>query len=207
MAETSYTHLRENLAGVLDKVVDDREVVRRPPQGRAGMSALLPADELAGLMETAHLLRSPANARRLMSALRGKGKRMSMADLRREVGLGPALNGRGFQASSSSEDLRYWVKTDRSVACGLSNLSIPFCEDPFQGVGKPEPLKYSIAGCWSRRITQEHRLVYKVSGESNRVPSGALSLLSRQPPHRRFDSAAVTPIAISAPAKAMNMSL
>jgi antitoxin YefM len=74
MAETTYRHLRENLAGVLDKVVDDREVVVVRRKGARDV-ALVPADELAGLMETAHLLRSPANARRLMSALRGKGKR------------------------------------------------------------------------------------------------------------------------------------
>jgi antitoxin YefM len=89
MAETTYTHLRENLAGVLDRVVDDREVVVVRRKGARDV-ALVPADELAGLMETAHLLRSPANARRLMSALRGKGKRMSIDDLRGEVGLGPA---------------------------------------------------------------------------------------------------------------------
>jgi antitoxin YefM len=89
MAETSYTHLRENLAAVLDKVVDDREVVLVRRKGARDV-ALVPADELAGLMETAHLLRSPANARRLMSALRGKGKRMSIGDVRREVGIGPA---------------------------------------------------------------------------------------------------------------------
>jgi antitoxin YefM len=88
MAETTYTHLRENLASVLDKVVDDREVVVVRRKGARDV-ALAPADELAGLMETAHLLRSPANARRLLSALRGKGKRLSIDDLRRKVGLGP----------------------------------------------------------------------------------------------------------------------
>ena len=67
--ETTYTHLRQNLASVLDQVVNDQEVVivRRR---RAADVALIPANELAGLMETAHLMRSPRNASRLLRALR-----------------------------------------------------------------------------------------------------------------------------------------
>jgi antitoxin YefM len=83
--------LRANLAAVLDRVVDDREVVVvRRKDGRD--VALVTAEELAGLEETAHLLRSPRNARRLLGALRRsekrQGKPMSMAQLRREIGLG-----------------------------------------------------------------------------------------------------------------------
>ena len=61
------------------------------------------------------------------------------------------------------QDLRYWVKTDRTVALRLLELVEAISRDPFQGIGKPEPLRYVLAGCWSRRITQEHRLVYRVS--------------------------------------------
>ncbi len=61
------------------------------------------------------------------------------------------------------EDLRYWVETDRNTALQVSQLIEAVIRDPFAGPGKPEPLKYLFAGCWSRRITQEHRLVYKVS--------------------------------------------
>jgi toxin YoeB len=64
------------------------------------------------------------------------------------------------------DDFRYWVKADRSVALRVLDLVESVLRDPLHGVGKPEPLKYSLAGCWSRRITQEHRLVYKVTGES-----------------------------------------
>jgi len=60
------------------------------------------------------------------------------------------------------EDLRFWVKTDRKAALRTLELVEATRRDPFQGVGKPEALKYLLAGCWSRRITQEHRLVYKV---------------------------------------------
>jgi len=61
------------------------------------------------------------------------------------------------------EDLRSWIETDRRVALRILDLMDAILRDPFQGVGKPEPLKYIFAGCWSRRITQEHRLVYRVS--------------------------------------------
>jgi toxin YoeB len=59
-------------------------------------------------------------------------------------------------------DLRYWIKTDRKIALRVFELIEAVLRDPFGGIGKPEPLKYLLAGCWSRRITQEHRLVYKV---------------------------------------------
>ena len=66
--ETTYTSLRENLASVLGRVADDHEVVLVRRKGQRDV-ALVPAAELAGLMETAHLLRSPRNARRLLTAL------------------------------------------------------------------------------------------------------------------------------------------
>lgn len=65
------------------------------------------------------------------------------------------------------QDLRYWVETDRKVALRAFELMEGILRDPFTGIGKPEPLKYMMAGCWSRRLTQEHRLVYRVSG--NRI--------------------------------------
>jgi len=61
------------------------------------------------------------------------------------------------------QDLRYWVETDRKVAVRAFELIESVLRDPFTGIGKPEPLKYLLAGCWSRRLTQEHRLVYRVS--------------------------------------------
>jgi len=61
------------------------------------------------------------------------------------------------------EDLTYWVRTDRKAALRVLELVDAVLEDPFEGIGKPEPLKFGFAGCWSRRITQEHRLVYRVS--------------------------------------------
>jgi toxin YoeB len=63
------------------------------------------------------------------------------------------------------EDLRYWVKTDRKVALRVFELIEGIMRMPFEGIGKPEPLKYMLAGAWSRRLTQEHRLVYVVSND------------------------------------------
>lgn len=66
--------------------------------------------------------------------------------------------------SQFREDLRAWIETDPRVALRIFDLVEAVLRDPFQGIGKPEPLKYLLAGCWSRRITQEHRLVYRVAG-------------------------------------------
>jgi toxin YoeB len=63
------------------------------------------------------------------------------------------------------EDLRYWVVTDRKVAVRVLDLVEAVLRDPFTGIGKPEPLKHILAGAWSRRVTQEHRLVYLVRGQ------------------------------------------
>jgi antitoxin YefM len=91
--ETTYTALREQLSAVLDRVAEDQEVVIVRRRGAKDV-ALVPADELTSLMETAHLLRSPKNAQRLLSALRrterAKPKPQSLDKLRQEMGLGSA---------------------------------------------------------------------------------------------------------------------
>lgn len=92
MIRTSYTQARANLARLLDRVTRDRETVIIERRGEKEV-ALIAAEELAGLEETAHLLRSPKNAERLLAALNraldGTMKASSVEDLRREVGLGP----------------------------------------------------------------------------------------------------------------------
>ncbi len=60
------------------------------------------------------------------------------------------------------EDLRYWVNTDRKLALRALDLVEATLRDPFQGIGRPEPLRHLALGVWSRRLTQEHRLVYLV---------------------------------------------
>lgn len=65
--------------------------------------------------------------------------------------------------SEFRDDLRHWVTTDRKTAIRAFDLIEAVMRDPFAGIGKPEPLKHLAAGAWSRRLTQEHRLVYLVS--------------------------------------------
>ena len=88
--ETTYTALREKLAGFLDQVTDDREIVIVRRRGQRDV-ALIPADELSSLMETAHLLRSPKNAERLFESLReldrGGGEVTTLDELRDSAGL------------------------------------------------------------------------------------------------------------------------
>jgi antitoxin YefM len=88
--ETTYTALRQNLASYLDQVTGDRDAIIVKRRGAPDV-AIIPADELAGLIETAHLMRSPANARRLLESLReldqGKGETMTVEELRRSAGL------------------------------------------------------------------------------------------------------------------------
>ncbi len=61
------------------------------------------------------------------------------------------------------EDFAWWIKNDRKTALKTLELVEAVVADPFAGIGKPEPLRHELAGCWSRRITQEHRLVYRVT--------------------------------------------
>ncbi len=63
------------------------------------------------------------------------------------------------------EDLHYWVENDRRVALRALDLVEAILREPFTGLGKPEPLKYLAAGAWSRRLTQEHRVVYLVKSD------------------------------------------
>ncbi|NVN93239.1 MAG: Txe/YoeB family addiction module toxin [Desulfuromonadales bacterium] len=59
-------------------------------------------------------------------------------------------------------DLRYWLKNDKRQAERVLALLEEIRRTPFEGTGKPEPLRFQLAGCWSRRIDREHRLVYQV---------------------------------------------
>lgn len=63
------------------------------------------------------------------------------------------------------EDLGHWVATDRAIALRVLQLVEQVLRQPFEGIGKPEPLRFHMQGCWSRRVTQEHRMVYLVREE------------------------------------------
>jgi toxin YoeB len=69
-------------------------------------------------------------------------------------------------AESAWEDYLYWQKTDKKILKRINTLIKDISRDPFEGIGKPEPLKHALSGYWSRRINEEHRIVYKVQEES-----------------------------------------
>jgi toxin YoeB len=64
------------------------------------------------------------------------------------------------------DDYLYWQKTDRKIVQRVNALIKDVQRTPFEGVGKPEPLKHALSGWWSRRMTDEHRMVYKVDGDA-----------------------------------------
>ena len=67
------------------------------------------------------------------------------------------------------DDLAWWIQRDRRKALRIMDIIQDIQRDPFVGKGKPEPLKHELAGCWSRRIDQEHRVVYQVKEEKVRI--------------------------------------
>ena len=67
------------------------------------------------------------------------------------------------------DDYLYWQNTDRRMVRRINVLIEDILRSPFKGIGKPEPLENQLAGCWSRRIDTEHRLVYRVEGESIQI--------------------------------------
>jgi toxin YoeB len=69
-------------------------------------------------------------------------------------------------ADNAWEDYLYWQKTDKKILKKINSLIKEIKREPFKGLGEPEPLKYNWSGYWSRRITLEHRIVYKVTDTS-----------------------------------------
>ena len=64
------------------------------------------------------------------------------------------------------DDCLYWQATDKAILRRLNRIIEDTLRSPFEGLGKPEQLRHQLAGCWSRRISEEHRLVYRVSNET-----------------------------------------
>jgi toxin YoeB len=71
--------------------------------------------------------------------------------------------------AAAFEDLAWWVEQDRPQALRIIRLIRETQREPFAGLGKPEPLRHELSGCWSRRISQEHRLVYQVQKDKIRI--------------------------------------
>ena len=69
-------------------------------------------------------------------------------------------------AEKAWEDYLYWQKTEKKMLNRINTLIKDIQREPFDGIGKPEPLKHALSGYWSRRISDEHRIVYRVDGDS-----------------------------------------
>ncbi|MBI3283761.1 MAG: Txe/YoeB family addiction module toxin [Burkholderiales bacterium] len=69
-------------------------------------------------------------------------------------------------AEEAWEDYLHWQQTDRKMLTRINTLIRDIQRDPFQGIGKPEPLKHALSGYWSRRINDEHRIVYQLQGDA-----------------------------------------
>ncbi len=68
-------------------------------------------------------------------------------------------------AEQAWEDYLYWQQTDKKVIKRIHELIKDTIRSPFDGIGKPEPLRHALSGYWSRRITDEHRMIYKIDGK------------------------------------------
>jgi toxin YoeB len=69
-------------------------------------------------------------------------------------------------AENAWDDYLYWRKTDKTILKRINALIKDITREPFEGIGKPEPLKHALSGYWSRRINDEHRIVYKIQDNS-----------------------------------------
>jgi toxin YoeB len=69
----------------------------------------------------------------------------------------------------SWDDYLYWQKNDKKILARINFLIKEIIRTPFEGIGKPEPLKYQLKGCWSRRIDDEHRLIYEITSKELRI--------------------------------------
>lgn len=72
-------------------------------------------------------------------------------------------------AEAAWEDCLYWQKQDKKMVLRINQLIRDIQREPFGGVGKPEALKHALSGFWSRRITDEHRTMYRVSGDELQI--------------------------------------
>jgi toxin YoeB len=85
------------------------------------------------------------------------------------------------------DDLGWWAEQDRAQAIRIIRLVRDIQRDPFSGIGKPGPLRHELAGCWSRRIDSEHRLVYQVRPDKIRILAGAITTVSDHRKTRFFE--------------------
>ena len=154
MMTRSYTQARAELADLLDRAADDRETIIIERRGHAPV-ALIAADELSSLQETAHCCarrRMPAGCwvrSDVRSAARGNSLRLLSS--RRVPDSNSPVRVAVFQPEFL-EDLAFWVAADRKTALRPLRIVNDILRDPFTGIGKPEPLKYLASDTWARSI-------------------------------------------------------
>jgi toxin YoeB len=144
-------------------VVEDRTefVVTR----KAGDVVLVARDEYDSLIETLHLLSSPANA-----AARQTAQRQVEGGADRPPRTAPFVTEDDLEwVPIAWEQYEWWDRNDTKVRDRINALIESALTTPSGGIGKPEPLRGSLSGCWSRRITLEHRLVYEVEVRDGRL--------------------------------------
>jgi len=115
--------------------------------------------EYESLQETAHLLRSPANAKRLLKSIESARARKGNPEAIESGRVKPRL----FEGSVGG--ISCLAPRDPRTVARINQLIKEIMRDPYRGIGKPEPLKHALRGYWSRRINAEHRIVYRVEGD------------------------------------------
>ena len=71
----------------------------------------------------------------------------------------------------AAKDIEYWKKNNKNIVNRIKEIIADIPSHPFEGIGKPEPLKYGLQGCWSRRITQKDHLVYRIKNKQLEILS------------------------------------
>ena len=135
MIAANYSEFRNELKNYLDNVEFNNETLIIK-RGSGKGTVLISLDEYNSIMETLHLLSSKKNAKRLFESI----EQMKTGKRARQT-------------------------EDKKALRKINNLIKEIQRSPHDGIGKPEPLKFDLAGLWSRRIDLEHRLVYKIEGD------------------------------------------
>ena len=160
MEITSYSNFRQNLKSFLDKVFTTHAPLFVTRTNGEDVVVLSKSD-YESMQETFYLLKSPKNAERLAKGLEefenNKGQERELFE---KISMKIIFLNPGW------EDYIHWQNSDKKIVKKINALIKEIQRTPFEGTGKPEPLKHQLSGWWSRRIDLEHRLVYKVEAET-----------------------------------------
>ena len=155
MLIASVSDFRKDIKSYLDKVAKNFEtlIINR---GKDSGIVVMSLTEYNSLMATNHELSSRKNELRLDSAIEKLSSQKSF-----EKNILEDQNMKYIFVDESWEDYLYWQKTDKKKLKRINDLLKDISRSPFDGIGKPEPLKHKYSGFWSRRIDDEHRLIYR----------------------------------------------